>query len=1194
MVSSHDPDAAAVFDFLNDYWDDVEQGGARPLRVYLDRYPGHEEAIAGEYLELTRSAQRVDGEIERDSNGGAGRSSERIGPYDVLRELGRGGQGRVVLADDTRIERRVALKVLEGVLISEERRQRFRQEAEIIARLSHPGICAILEADVDGEPPYIAMQFVEGEVLAAALERANRGETKSVFGTVPWAPRSRTALHRVLLFFERAARALHAAHSAGVVHRDIKPGNIAIDRDGAPILLDFGLALDEGSERPGLTRTGEVFGTPAYMPPEQLRGERRAVGARSDVYALGASLYEALVLRRPFEGDNRFQLEHAILSKPLPDPRPLNPVLSEDVKVVLETALEKDQERRYESALAFAEDLRRIREFEPIQARPAGPWLRLRRWARRQPALAAALATTFVLLSGALIHTNSLLRREQRANRFALGRHLAERSGVLLDEDPVCALLVAIESVERAPSYLTRSALYAPLERCGLVDVFEHPNVRRTWDVALSPGSEALAVALDDGHVQLWSTGDGRRGALCEVGTVPVRGVAFHPGGSELAGVDEGGELVRWALDGRELARESIAGAPLLWVEYAPDGTTLVVQPAHAAALLVRLADGRRTELATAPLASGCARFSPDSKRVLTASSDRRGLPLTAAPFARVWDVASGELVHTLEPPDTIDAVLWSEFDPTGTRVALGFSSGSIGLYDVESGERTRPWIELEGRVACATFSPDGRQLVATTDNGTTSEARLFDLSSGSWTSLSGHDGSAIVHAAFDRDGERVATSSYDRTVRVFDTGTGALLRTLRARFRPLCTLWSADGRRLYTRSASARVHVSGSGNQPFAYRLRGHSGAVRWAGFLPDGERAVTASSDGTLRVWSTPRERASAPERGVTQAVLTGHTDAVLGAEVGSVGDRLLSYSEDGSLRIWELEGGNGGASFVFDMDVPAACARFSRDESRALAVDRDGGLHLFQLHGRGVERRLGDADTVYRNARFTPDGGRVAAVSELDRVEFFDVRSGERAETVEFETQGAGVSGALDVAFHPVSSELAIACADELVRFRDLATGEVTRENKKSLWHRELRYSADGRRLLAYGAIGGGSIRIFDFEQERSVQPQMPHKSRINRATFDPTGASILTVSFDGTAYVWDAHDGAAFAHYKLHEGPIFWGAFSPGPEPRRVITASADGTAAIWPVDPYPAALERKPRELYSWEWAFEERLAQPPE
>ena len=315
----------------------------------------------------------------------------------------------------------VAVKLLGSRFVTEDQRARFRREAESIARLEHPGVAQVYEADVDADPPYIAMRFVEGVDLGSSSGghelTAEEGARRS--GSPGADPSgARADVHRVLRFFEKAARALHAAHEAGVVHRDVKPGNIMVTGVGDPVLLDFGLARDErGSSgrggEPVLTREGDVFGTLAYMAPEQLR-ETGRVDARADIWALGVTLFEVLTGQRPFDGDGPAALAIAIDQGQRRSLRALNRAIPSDAVVVVETALEPSQERRYRTALALAEDLRRVCEYEPIQAIPAGPGLRLRRWCRREPAWAVAIFGSVVALVLGLIASQIALEQNRK------------------------------------------------------------------------------------------------------------------------------------------------------------------------------------------------------------------------------------------------------------------------------------------------------------------------------------------------------------------------------------------------------------------------------------------------------------------------------------------------------------------------------------------------------------------------------------------------------------------------------------------------------------------------------------------------------------------------------------------------------------------------------------------------------------
>ena len=350
-------------------------------------------------------------------------SNTRLGHYRLLQEIGRGGQAVVWLSEDTRIKRRVALKVLPALGPGSDRvLERFRQEAEVTSKLEHPAICAVYEADLQGGVPFIAMRYVEGETLARriAATRERNGTAVSLRGEPAAAP----DWNEIATFFAKTARALHAAHEAGVVHRDVKPANLMVTPQGEPVILDFGLARQDDTDSQLASLSGQHSGTPIYMSPEQISGRLRP-DRRSDVYSLGCALFEALTGRPPFEAPTLESLFHAILHLEATHASRVNTAVPEDLAVIAATATEKERERRYKTALDMALDLERFVRLEPIAARPVTTTQRAIRWARRNPALAAALAAVVVL---GLLATGLLSYGVGAAGRAALETQLREKS----------------------------------------------------------------------------------------------------------------------------------------------------------------------------------------------------------------------------------------------------------------------------------------------------------------------------------------------------------------------------------------------------------------------------------------------------------------------------------------------------------------------------------------------------------------------------------------------------------------------------------------------------------------------------------------------------------------------------------------------------------------------------------------------
>lgn len=395
---------------------DLESGATQNLEEYQSLFPGNEELIEDlfERVDLSNDSVLEDAKEMIFKIAGTG---DRVGQYLLGQEIGRGGQAVVFAATDERLNRKVAVKILTRLdLGSESTLRRFQREAELCSKLNHSSICTVYESGIHDGMPFIAMELIDGGSIANKIETSRTqatpagDQTDEIFfpslvegeqgERQEQEPRpshvddevalpTKQEIRDILKTFVQAADGLHAAHQAGIIHRDIKPGNIMVRIDGTPVILDFGLAHDEESDRFELTQTGDFFGTPAYMSPEQISAHRIHLDHRTDIFSLAVSLYEALTLRRPFDSQSREEIYQSILTKEPVDPRKHNLAISRDVAVVTAKAMEKDRDRRYATAKEFGDDLQRILDLKPIHARPANIALKATRWMQRNRALAA-------------------------------------------------------------------------------------------------------------------------------------------------------------------------------------------------------------------------------------------------------------------------------------------------------------------------------------------------------------------------------------------------------------------------------------------------------------------------------------------------------------------------------------------------------------------------------------------------------------------------------------------------------------------------------------------------------------------------------------------------------------------------------------------------------------------------------------
>ena len=401
---------------------------AEPTRVAKDELLGQHPTHAHLLEALFTDDEEEEAEIQ---------DSRTLGDYRLVREIGRGGMGKVYLARDECLGNTVAVKVLPAsVLRSERAVARFKREAQLAAQLDHPGIVRVLNIGHQDEVHYFAMEYVAGAPLKAIVSGAKdtgletaSGETigdaiansdspEAVDRDRPDTDWSRSYIETVVDLTAQVAEALDYAHQHGVIHRDVKPANILVTRDGRALLADFGIAWRE--DLPALTMTGDFAGTPYYISPEQAMAKRATVDHRTDVFSLGVTLYELVTLGRPFEGETNREVLDKIIGKEPIDPCKLNERLSPDLGAIVLKAIEKDVDRRYSTASEMAEDLRAFLDYRPIQARRATWPHQLSRWIRREPwkaALAGTLASAAILV---IALTAYFVRELMAANQRAL------------------------------------------------------------------------------------------------------------------------------------------------------------------------------------------------------------------------------------------------------------------------------------------------------------------------------------------------------------------------------------------------------------------------------------------------------------------------------------------------------------------------------------------------------------------------------------------------------------------------------------------------------------------------------------------------------------------------------------------------------------------------------------------------------
>ncbi len=1091
----------------------LQAGDPVVLSDYAARYPEQADRLGQLWPALQMMANLSHSavvELRRgDSASAIDLALAELGDYRLVRELGRGGMGIVYEAEQVSLGRRVALKVLPfTAALDPAQLRRFQTEAHAAAQLHHTNIVPVFSVGCERGVYYYAMQFISGRTLAQIISEQKRAESSS---REPSWPRSapsvlgttsdRARFRLVAELGIQAAEALDHAHRLGIVHRDIKPANLLLDIRGNLWITDFGLARLQ--DEAGLTMTGDILGTLRYMSPEQALAHRGLVDHRTDIYALGVTLYELLTLRPAVAGTDRQELLRRIAQEEPIAPRRIEPGIPRELETILLKAMAKEPANRYATARDLADDLRRFLADRPIRARRPTAWERVVKWARRHPSVvASALIVSTLALVGSSVGT-ALVWREQGRTKAALAAESVLRSEAVRHEQVIRRHLYAAELNQAHQTWEQGNVAYA-------LDILERQRP--------APGAADLR-GFEWGY--LWRLCGGDRQPPEAQHNRPIRRLAFSPDGALLASGAEDGMIVLSAVD-RPGPRKLLQGhkGPVTELTFTHDGN-----------VLASASSGEDHSLALWDLATGQERWRrsglSEAVRIVQFAVDGKLMVTLSERAATLWNAITGEIKGRVPLPKGSDEAM--ALAPDGKTLITGGSAAEPLLWDLATGKVLRRFVGLHGGSQSLALSPDGQTLAA---GGNGWLIVLWDVATGNERiALDGNAGGAFM-VAFSADGRTVGALQHAHCVMLWDLVKGRVLSQGIAEGVRTAAL-APDGQTFALGREDGSAALWNTAPRSPAVALDIPPGQGRSLVFASDSATLMTGTVAGTITRWDVSQAR--------PRSVIARIETPILALACSPDGIQLAAACRDKTVRIWKLATDREQA-VLRGHEQPVECVAFSPDGQWLASGGQDKTVRIWDVATNQEKAVFRGHEATVVSLAFFPDGKRLATGDEKALVQIWDL-IGQRPQ------QTLYAPGLLAMAIAPNGRDLATGHGGGALKVWDAKTGrERLRLEGHRFSPRSLAFFPDAE-ALASGSVDG-TVRIWDLAIGRARATLRVPGGMIQAVAVSPDGQVLATLAGDGSVRLWSAgaqawpsppdtdHDGPWDAHTLSLSNNLAW--------------------------------------------------------